>query len=82
MYGLDPKLVERSMEDRAHELLSEAEADRLRELAGGAPVGQISALGRRLLRQSGQALSTLGSWLEQHGVAGEQPFDGQVNPTV
>ncbi len=80
MYSIDPYLAERTMEHRVHEAQREAEVDRLQNQGNAAPLGNLVELSRRLLRTTGGAFSTLGSWLEQPGLAGEQPSEGQAKP--
>jgi hypothetical protein len=70
------------MEHRANEILREAEEAGLQQEAGGAPHGQPGGLGRRILRESGQALSALGAWLAQRGAPGDMPLDSGVRPTA
>jgi hypothetical protein len=78
MYNLDPYLVERTMQNRIQESQRESKMYRLCKEAGVASLGRLPELGRRLMRESGQALEALGAWLAEQGTASEQPFDGQV----
>jgi hypothetical protein len=78
MNGLDPYLAQRSLENRLCEIQQGVEIGHVSLVASGAPRGRLTETGRRLLLESGTALSALGAWLGEQGGALEQPFDGQA----
>jgi hypothetical protein len=78
MLGIDPYLVERTMEYEVSDAHEEAARDRLREAPAGEQPVLLAVMGQRLLLVSGRALAALGAWLEGQGRAIEQPLDGQA----
>ena len=82
MLPMDPYLGMKIVDQYRQESEQEAEMYRLFRKSGLQASGWVPTVGRRLVGQAGRLLSTVGSWMEQDGIASERPLDGQIGRTA
>ena len=82
MLPMDPYLGMKVVNQYRREAEHEAKMYRLFRKSGLQAPGWVPTVGRHLVGQAGRLLSTVGSWLEQEGMASELPLDGQIGRTA